>query len=88
MNNNNCNCNIKKTQQYQNEKNDMNKLITAQINPYRQASKMNDNINGFELILNQPYNQVWSAGNFFRDKNYQKASLFYELPYKDMAIKK
>jgi hypothetical protein len=94
MNNNNndtnnkkyCNCHIKKPLDII-EKEEIRNLILGQTNPYKQATKMNDNIDGFELILNQPYNQVWSGNDFFRDKKYLENKLFYESPYKYMANK-
>jgi len=79
-----CNCHIKKSQDT-NEKEYIHNIITAQTNPYKRAIKMNDNVGGFELILNQPYNQVWSGNDFFRNVEYQENKLFYESPFKHIS---
>jgi hypothetical protein len=62
----------------------LNNLIRGQINFNREMSKIKMPISGFDSILDKPYLDVWSAGNFFRNSSYQKGSIFYEQPFKDI----
>lgn len=83
-------CQVAKTEKERQEKKEKEEekeieaIITAQSNPHRRMASARQEIGGFEPILNRSYQEVWSAGNFFRNTNYQKGNIFYEQPYKDI----